>query len=85
MIVQRIEKHIITKTNQNYKAIDYLCLMSKNLYNYTNYVIRQSFLHTGEFLNENELIKKFRARHNFDYYNMFGNINQECVKQVFVN
>lgn len=85
MIVQRVEKHIITKNNQNYKAIDYLCLMSKNLYNYTNYIIRQSFLHTGEFLNENELIKKFRARHNFDYYNMCGNTNQQCVKQLFVN
>ncbi len=83
--MQRVEKHIITKNNQNYKSIDYLCLMSKNLYNYTNYIIRQSFLHTGEFLNENELVKKFRNRHNFDYYNMCGNTNQQCVKQLFVN
>ena len=83
MKVKRIEKHIITKNNQNYKAIDYLCLMSKNLYNYTNYVTRQSFLHTGKFLNDSELIKKFRARHNFDYYNMCGNTNQLCVQQLF--
>ena len=85
MSARRVEKHIVTKNNRNYKSIDYLCFMSKNLYNYTNYVIRQSFLHSGLFINENELISKFRTRNNFDYYNMCGNTNQFCVKQLFTN
>lgn len=84
-MLQRVERHIITKENQNYKQIDYLCFMSKNLYNYTNYILRQSFIHTGKLPNENDLIKKFRTRNNFDYYNLSGNINQQCVKQVYQN
>ena len=84
-MLHRVERHIITKENQNYKQIDYLCFMSKNLYNYTNYILRQSFLHTGKLPNENDLIKKFRTRNNFDYYNLSGNINQQCVKQVYQN
>ena len=43
MIVTRVEKHIIHKKNKYFKFLDYLCFVSKNLYNQANYVIRQEF------------------------------------------
>ena len=36
-----IEKHIIKPSNYNYKEIDQLCFLSKNLFNAVNYIVRQ--------------------------------------------
>jgi hypothetical protein len=35
-----VEKHIISKSHKNYKEIDHLAFLSKNLYNKGNYIIR---------------------------------------------
>jgi len=39
-----VERHIIKTNHQFYKEIDDLAWRSKNLYNYANYLVRQSFL-----------------------------------------
>ena len=39
-----VERHIIQKNHRFYPEIDRLCLLSKNLYNYGNYLVRQSFI-----------------------------------------
>ena len=44
MIVNRVEQHIIKENNVNWLFIDNMCLKSKNLYNYANYIIRQEFI-----------------------------------------
>lgn len=59
MIVQRVEKHIIKSNNNYYNMLDEFCFMSKNLYNYANYHIRQCFiicskLSEGKTLNDDE-------------------------------
>ncbi|HLP90138.1 MAG TPA: RNA-guided endonuclease TnpB family protein, partial [Nostocaceae cyanobacterium] len=45
-----VERHIIKKTHPFYQQIDDLCWRSKNLYNYANYWVRQSFIFEGKYL-----------------------------------
>ncbi len=42
-----VERHIIKPKHRFYTEIDRLCFLSKNLYNYANYLIRQSFIFEG--------------------------------------
>lgn len=44
MIVQRTERHMIKKTHKMWSACDDLCFKAKNMYNYANYIMRQSFI-----------------------------------------
>lgn len=53
----RTERHIIIKTNINFEVIDKLCFLSKNLYNYANYLIRQEFINNKKWLRYNDLDK----------------------------
>jgi transposase len=57
MKVNRVEKHIIKKSNPIYKVIDDRCFKSKNLYNYANYIIRQEFINNKKWIRANELDK----------------------------
>ncbi len=40
-----VEQHVIGKSDTRYAVIDAACFASKNLYNYANYIVRQSFIH----------------------------------------
>ena len=46
-----VERHIIKISHSFYKEIDDLAWRSKNLYNYANYLVRQSFIFEGKYLN----------------------------------
>lgn len=46
-----IEKHIIKKLHPAYREIDRLCFLSKNLFNATNYIVRQEFIKEKKYLN----------------------------------
>jgi len=48
MLVNRILQYQINKSNKNYNIIDELCFKSKNIYNYGNYIIRQTFIITSK-------------------------------------
>ena len=50
----RVEKHIIKDSHLFYNKIDKFCFMSKNLYNFANYQIRQDFTKSNTYLNYNE-------------------------------
>ena len=85
LILQRVERHVVKKNDPNYAAIDHLCFMSKNLYNYTNYLLRQSFFNNKVLPKEFDIVKEFHDTHNYDYYNMCGNTNQQCIKLLYKN
>lgn len=51
MLVKRVERHQLKFS----KELDELCFKSKNLYNYLNYIVRQTFINDGELLNEYNL------------------------------
>ena len=71
MIEQRVEKHIISKTSPYFKMLDRFCLMSKNLYNTANYLIRQELFRNGKWLRYEDLDKILKQPDNCkDYRNM---------------
>ena len=48
--MQLVERHIITEYNKNWKEIDTICYLSKNLYNSTIWRIKKHLEETGKFL-----------------------------------
>ena len=65
MKVQRCEQIIIKKNHPKFKMIDEMCFNSKNLYNEANYVIRQKFIESGEYLNYYDMNKEFKTHENY--------------------
>ena len=67
----RVEKHIIKDSHLYFKLLDEFCFMSKNLYNFANYQIRQEFITNKKYLNYNEIEKIVKIKDgDFDYRNM---------------
>lgn len=46
-----VERHIIKHGHKFYKELDDLAWRSKNLYNYSNYIVRQAFINEHRYLN----------------------------------
>jgi len=75
----RTEKHIITKQNKNWKEIDHLCFLSKNLFNASLYTIKQTKESTGKFIRYNDLEKQFRISKQNDYTALSPNSSQQIL------
>ena len=73
-----VEKNNISINNPNYKELDNLCFLSKNLYNKANYYIRQAFIASNE-LFEDKIIKN---RIYLNYYEIYNIIKNEDVYKV---
>lgn len=82
MVVERTERHIL---KYNLKEIDELCFNSKNLYNYCNYILRQSFIQTGKLPKEYELSKQLTKEKQIDWVKMGSNTNQQILKLLYKN
>jgi putative transposase len=65
LIVTRIEKHLIRKSDPIWKLVDEKCWLSKNLYNEANYIIRQNFFKTGKTLKGNYIDKLLQDSNNY--------------------
>ncbi|MFM2064893.1 MAG: family element transposase accessory protein TnpB, partial [Cyanobacteriota bacterium] len=59
--MQVVERHIIQKNHPHYQEIDKLCFAAKNLYNYANFHIRQSFILAQKYLDYNCLAKQLKS------------------------
>ena len=79
----RTERHIIDKNNVNYKNCIEICHLSKNLYNYVNYILRQSFLTTKNLPSENEINTLLAKDNQQDFRALPSNVSQQTVKLVF--
>jgi len=55
--MQLVEQHIIDKSDPRYTVIDAAAFASKNLYNATNYELRQAFICEGRYISYNQLDK----------------------------
>ena len=51
----------IKSTEHRFAQIDELAFKSKNLYNAANYVIRQSFIYGGSYVNYNEMNRLMKS------------------------
>ena len=65
MKVQRCEQIIIKKNHPKFKIIDEMCFNSKNLYNEANYVIRQKFIESGEYIPYKDMNFEFKTHENY--------------------
>ena len=61
------EKTIYKHKDKEFKELDNLCFLSKNLYNATLYTIRQHYFQNKSYLNYNEVNKQFTKENNIDY------------------
>ncbi|MDJ0555105.1 MAG: transposase [Microcoleaceae cyanobacterium MO_207.B10] len=57
-----VERHIIQKNHRFYTEIDRLCFLYKNLYNYANYLVRQSFIFEKIYLSYYQLQKTLQSQ-----------------------
>ncbi len=55
-----VERHVIKRADPRFTAIDAAAFASKNLYNAANYVVRQSFIHEGVYLNYPEMHRRMK-------------------------
>ncbi len=60
-MMQLVEQHIISKNDPSYEAIDQAAFASKNLWNAANYVVRQSFIHEGIYLDNVKVFQQIKS------------------------
>jgi len=63
--MQLVEKHIIDLNHWLYKQLDNLCFLSKNLFDYANYLIRQKFIIAGEYLDYYKIQKLCQGTNDY--------------------
>ena len=74
------EQHIITKYNLQWKLIDNLCFLSKNLYNSAIYEIKQEFIKSAKVLRYVTLEKILKNKEEFnDYYKLPPAVSQSIL------
>jgi putative transposase len=59
--MQLVEQHLITRSDPNWQEVDDASFASKNLYNFANYHMRQSFFDTGRALSMKKLYLKVKG------------------------
>lgn len=79
--MQRVERYIIIGD----KNLDSLCFLSKNLYNYVNYLIRQEFTQNGKMLSEYEVTTRLAKEKQADYIVLPSQTSQQIIKLLFKN
>src|SRR5713101_4683213 len=60
-VMHLVEQHVIDRADPRFAIIDEAAFKSKNLYNAALYVIRQSFIHEGKYLNYNEMDRRMQS------------------------
>ncbi|MDJ0598722.1 MAG: transposase [Crocosphaera sp.] len=72
-----VERHIIQNNHRFYAEIDRLCFLSKNLYNYANYLVRQSFIFENTYRNYHDIQKTLQNQE--DYQAMPAKVSQQIL------
>jgi putative transposase len=71
MTVKRTEQQIIRKSHPLWKTIDEMCYLSKNLYNYANFLIREEFINNKKYIQYFDLNKEIHT----------NKIYKDCMSQ----
>ena len=84
-MLSRVERHVVKRADKNYSKIKDICHRCKNLYNYTNYILRQS-LFKGEGLpREYELVGLLTRENQDDYRALPAQTSQQVIKLLYRN
>lgn len=78
--MQLTEQHIISKNDPRYAVIDEAAFKSKNLYNAALYLIRQTYIHEGKYLNYNAIQKCMRSHET--YKALPAKVSQQVLMQL---
>jgi putative transposase len=71
MTVTRVEKHNIKLFDERYALLKSFCHLSKNLYNFANYYIRQAFFRVHDIMGYYDIEKLVKHKSsNADYYSL---------------
>ena len=76
------EKTSYKHKDKEFKELDNLCFLSKNLYNATLYAVRQHYFKTKSYLNYYEVNRKFGADNNIDYRMLPVKVSQQTQMLV---
>ena len=77
------EKTSYKHKDKEFKELDNLCFLSKNLYNATLYTIRQHYFQNKSYLSYNEVNKQFAKENNIDYRMLPAKVSQHT--QILVD
>src|SRR5215470_4162345 len=78
--MQLVGQYVIDRSDPRYVTIDEAAFKSKNLYNAGNYEIRQSYIHTGKYLNYNEMDRRMQSHEA--YKALPAKVSQQVLKQL---
>ncbi len=78
-----VERHKIKPTHPFWQQIDRLCFLSKNLYNYANYIIRQNFIFDQVYLGYNKLYHLVKG--SPDYQALPAKVSQQVLRLLDKN
>lgn len=78
-----VERHKINLYHRFWQQIDELCFLSKNLYNYANYQIRQSFIFDNIYLGYNKLYHL--VKNAPDYKALPAKVSQQILRLLDKN
>ena len=81
--MQLVERHKVNPNHQFWRQIDELCFLSKNLYNYCNYLLRQSFITKGVYLSYNQLYHLVKT--GSDYKALPAKVSQQVLRLLDKN
>ena len=81
--MQLVERHKIKSSHRFWQQIDELCFLSKNLYNYANYQIRQSFIFNKVYLGYNQLYHLVKT--SPDYKALPAKVSQQVLRLLDKN
>ena len=83
--MQRVERHIVIKSNVNWQTIDDLSFEVKNLYNKANYVVRQTFFDTGKWLRYGQIDKLAKQELWEEYKKLPAATSQQTLRLLEKN
>ena len=84
-MLSRVERHVIKRADKNYNNIKELCHRCKNLYNYCNYILRQSLFREEGLPNEYGLTGLLVRENQDDYRALPAQTSQQVIKLLYKN
>ena len=85
MLLQRVERHVIKPSNKNFAIFKELSHNSKNLYNYCNFILRQSFFENKKLPKEYDLTTNFAKENQDDYRKLPTQTAQQTIRFLYTN
>lgn len=87
MNAQRVERHMIKPSNQYYSMLDHFFILSKNLYNHANYILRREFINNGKAVSYGSLDKMLKEDEAYPDYRAMPTAQsaQQILRQLEKN